>query len=103
MIGFVVLARFGLIRAIAGARFANFGSNLGSLLIYARSGQILVAAGLAMGVGASSPRGSALIRRYATMRALWPLIVVVSCAMALKLMSAPGGLFASAWKLATSG
>jgi uncharacterized protein len=102
MIGFVVLARFGLIRAIAGARFANFGSNLGSLLIYARSGQILVAAGLAMGVGAS-PRGSALIRRYATMRALWPLIVVVRCAMALKLMSAPGGLFASAWKLATSG
>src|SRR5271166_3872217 len=52
MIGFVVLAGFGLTRAMAGSRFANFGSNFGSLLIYALSGQILVSAGLAMGVGA---------------------------------------------------
>ena len=52
MIGFVVLAGFGLTRAMAGARFANFGSNVGSLAIYALSGRIVVVAGLAMGAGA---------------------------------------------------
>jgi len=52
MIGFVVLGGFGLTRAMAGARFANLGSNFGALLIYAMSGHILVPAGLAMGAGA---------------------------------------------------
>lgn len=33
MIGFVVHTGFGLTRAMAGARFANFGSNIGSLAV----------------------------------------------------------------------
>ncbi|HME86070.1 MAG TPA: TSUP family transporter [Roseiarcus sp.] len=104
MIGFVVLAGFGLTRAMAGSRFANFGSNFGSLLIYALSGQILVPAGLAMAVGAflGARLGAHAALRHGA-RVVRPLIVVVSCAMALKLMSAPGGLFATAWKLATGG
>ncbi len=104
MIGFVVLAGFGLTRAMAGARFANFGSNFGSLLIFATSGHILVPAGLAMGVGAFL--GARLGARSALRqgaRLVRPLIVVVCCAMALRLMAAPGGLLAPAWIFLTGG
>ena len=104
MIGFVVLAGFGLIRAMAGARFANFGSNIGSLMIYALSGHIFVAAGLAMGAGAFlGARLGARTAVRAGARLVRPLIVAVSCAMALKLMSAPGGLLAAGWKFAFGG
>jgi uncharacterized membrane protein YfcA len=93
MIGFVVLAGFGLTRAMAGARFANFGSNAGSLAIYAVSGHLLVPAGLAMGVGAFlGARLGARAALSAGATLIRPLIVVVSCAMAAKLMTAPGGL-----------
>ena len=93
MIGFVVLAALGLTRAMAGARFANFGSNIGSLLVYALSGTYFVPAGLAMGVGAflGARLGAQRPLRDGA-RLVRPLIVVVSCAMALKLMAAPGGL-----------
>ena len=99
MIGFVVLAGFGLTRAMAGARFANFGSNVGSLALYALSGHIVVVAGLAMGAGAFlGARLGAHAALRAGARLVRPLIVVVSCAMALRLMTAPGGLLAPAWK-----
>jgi uncharacterized protein len=104
MIGFVVLAGFGLMRAIAGARFANFGSNVGSLAIYALSGHIVAPAGLAMGAGAFM---GARLGTHAAIRAgarlVRPLIVAVSCAMALRLMAAPGGLVAAVWKAAFGG
>jgi uncharacterized membrane protein YfcA len=100
MIGLVVLGGLGLTRAMAGARFANFGSNAGSLAVYALSGHIYVPAGLAMGVGAFvGARLGAHAALRAGARLVRPLIVVVSCAMALKLMTAPGGLLASAWNL----
>ena len=104
MIGFVVLAGFGLTRAIAGARFANFGSNVGSLALYALSGHIVVPAGLAMGAGAFlGARLGAHAALRAGARLVRPLIVVISCAMALRLMAAPGGLLAGAWKSAFGG
>ena len=104
MFGFVVTGGFGLTRAIAGSRFANFGSNFGALLIYPTSGHILVTAGLAVGAGPflgarlgarSALRGGARLVR--------PLIVAVCCAMALKLMAAPGGLLSSEWRFVTGG
>ncbi len=104
MIGFVVLTGFGLTRAMAGARFANFGSNIGSLAVYALSGRIDVPAGLAMGVGAligARIGARAALREGA--RLVRPLIIAVSCAMALRLMAAPGGIIASAWKFAVGG
>jgi len=104
MIGFVVLGGFGLTRAMAGARFANFGSNFGALLIYAMSGHILVPAGLALGAGAflGARLGAHSALREGA-RLVRPLIVVVCCAMALKLMAAPGGLLSSEWKFFTGG
>ena len=40
--------------AIASARIANFGSNFGALVVYALGGHIVVAPGLAVGLGAFS-------------------------------------------------
>ncbi|THD42439.1 MAG: hypothetical protein E7774_15575 [Bradyrhizobium sp.] len=91
MIGLLGLAGFGLIAAIAGAKIANFGSNFGSLAVYAFAGHIALAPGLAVGLGAflgaRLGAGSAL---RAGARLVRPLIVVVSCAMALKLAASPG-------------
>jgi uncharacterized membrane protein YfcA len=91
MIGFLALTGFGLMAAMAGARIANFGSNFGSLVVYAFGGHIALAPGLAVGLGAflgaRLGAGSAL---KAGARLVRPLIVLVSCAMALKLASAPG-------------
>jgi uncharacterized membrane protein YfcA len=98
MVGLVVLVGFGLTRSIAGARLANFGSNLGALALYALSGHILVVVGLAMGAGAFlGARLGAHAALRAGARLVRPLIVVMSCAMAAKLMTAPGGLFFPVW------
>lgn len=91
MIGFLALAGCGLIGAIASARIANFGSNVGSLAVYAVSGHIALAPGLAMGAGALlGARLGAHSALRAGARLARPLIVVVSCAMALRLASLPG-------------
>jgi hypothetical protein len=104
MVALVLLCGFGLTRAIAGARLANFGSNFGSLALYALSGHIVVSAGLAMGVGAFlGARLGAHAALRAGARLVRPLIVAMSCAMALKLMSAPGGLLALAWSFLFGG
>ena len=104
MVALVTLCGFGLTRAMAGARFANFGSNIGSLAIYALSGHIVVFAGLAMGLGAFlGARAGAHAALRAGARLVRPLIVAMSCAMAVKLMSAPGGLLAPAWRFAFGG
>jgi len=92
MIALVVLVGFPIIPAMASARSSNFGSNLGALVVYAVSGHIAVAAGLAMGAGAFL--GARLGARTALKAGAWLvrlLIVVMSCAMALKLMASPGG------------
>jgi uncharacterized membrane protein YfcA len=99
MIGLVVLVGVGIIPAMAGARSSNFGSNLGALVVYAVSGQIVLAAGLAMGAGAFI--GARLGARTALRAGAWLvrlLIVVVSCAMALRLLAATGGPLAFLWK-----
>jgi hypothetical protein len=99
MIALVVLVGLGIIPAMAGARSSNFGSNFGALVVYALSGHIVVAAGLAMGAGAFL--GARLGARTALRAGAWLvrlLIVVVSCAMALRLMVAPGGPLAFLWK-----
>ena len=62
MIGFLALAGFGLIGAIAGARIANFGSNAGSLAVYASAANRL-APGWRWARARSWARASARIRR----------------------------------------
>jgi uncharacterized membrane protein YfcA len=85
-IGFVALVGFGVTRAIANARLANFASNFGALVVYAFGGHIVVAAGLCMGVGQflGSRLGAGAVLS-AGARLVRPLIVVVSCLLALRL------------------
>jgi uncharacterized membrane protein YfcA len=90
-IGFVALVGYGVTRAIANARLANFASNLGSLAIFAFGGQIVLAAGLAMGIGQFlGSRLGAHAVLGAGARLARPLIVVVSCVMAVRLATTPG-------------
>jgi len=85
-IGFIALVGFGVTRAIANARLANFASNLGSLAIYAAGGHIVLAAGLSMGAGQFlGSRLGAKTVLGAGVRLVRPAIVIVSCLMALRL------------------
>ncbi|HEY5204601.1 MAG TPA: TSUP family transporter [Roseiarcus sp.] len=99
LIALVALVGLSLIPAMAAGRLSNLGSNTGSLIIYALAGHIVVPAGLAMGVGAflgaRLGAGSAI---RAGAKLVRPLIVIVSCAMALRLIIAPEGPLAFLWK-----
>lgn len=88
MIALLRLGRFELLDSLAGARLANFGSNLGSLAVYTLGGHIVIGAGLAMGAG--NFLGAHLGARTALRagaKIIRPLVVVVACALALKLLS----------------
>ena len=89
-IGFVALVGFGVTRAIANARLANFASNAGGLAVYAVGGHIVVAAGFSMGVGQflGSRLGTKAVLG-AGVRLVRPMIVVISCLLALRLATAP--------------
>lgn len=86
-VGFVSLAGLGLLKATANTKILNLVSNGASLLVFMASGKVIYAIGLAMAVGqtlgavagtnAAITHGARLIR---------PLIVVVTCAIALRLL-----------------
>jgi uncharacterized protein len=95
----VALVGLSLIPAMAAGRLSNFGSNIGSLFVYSLAGHIAVPAGLAMGIGAFlGARLGARSAIKAGAKLARPLIIVVSCAMALRLIIAPGGPLAFLWK-----
>lgn len=87
MIGFVMLAGYGVLKATAHTKMLNFASNLGSLLVFIPAGATWWAVGLAM--AAAQVAGAALGARLAMRigaRLIKPLLVIVSSAMALRLM-----------------
>lgn len=87
MIGFVLFAGYGVLKATAHTKMLNFASNLGSLLVFLPLGAIWWAVGLSM--AAAQVAGAALGARLA-MRVgaslIKPLLVTVSSAMALRLL-----------------
>jgi uncharacterized protein len=87
MIGFVMLAGFGVLKATAHTKMLNFSSNFGSLLVFASSGAIWWAVGLAMGVAqvAGAALGARLAMRIGA-GLIKPLLVVTSTGMALRLL-----------------
>ena len=89
-IGFVSLLGLGIVRATAQTKLANAASNLGSLALYAATGAVLWPVGLAMAAGAilGAQIGSALAVRLGA-RLIRPLLVAISCAMALRLLLDP--------------
>lgn len=87
MLGFVMMAGFGILKATAHTKLLNFASNFGGLIAFALVGQPLWLLGLAMGLGqiAGARLGSRLAMRVGA-RVIKPLLVLTSTAMALRLL-----------------
>ncbi|MFT4150252.1 MAG: TSUP family transporter [Paracoccaceae bacterium] len=87
MIGFVTLAGYGVLKATAHTKLLNFASNLGGLILFAATGHPWWAVGLAMGAAqiAGARIGARLAMRVGA-RAIKPLLVITSTAMALRLI-----------------
>ena len=87
MLGFVMLAGYGILKATAHTKLLNFASNLGGLVAFALVGKPLWITGLAMGMAqiAGAWVGSRLAMRIGA-RLIKPLLVVTSTSLALKLI-----------------
>ncbi|KAF0231737.1 MAG: hypothetical protein FD175_645 [Beijerinckiaceae bacterium] len=101
LIGLILVCGLGMIRAIAHTKLMNFASNLGALIFFALAGHILVPLGLAMGAAAAA---GAWLGARTTLRfggtLVRPLVVVVSIAMALRLLldpTHPVGIWVRTW------
>lgn len=90
LLGFVVLRGYGIIKATAHTKLLNFTSNVASLLVFAASGQVVWLVGIVMGVGQflGAQVGSRLAIRNGA-RLIRPLLVVICCAMAIRLLMNP--------------
>lgn len=95
LLGFMVLLGYGAIRASAHTKLLNFTSNFASLLMFALSGKIIWTLGIVMGLCqfAGAQIGSRLAMKQGA-RLIRPLLVIVCCAMAIKLLLDP----ASPWR-----
>ncbi|ODT83113.1 MAG: hypothetical protein ABS76_04075 [Pelagibacterium sp. SCN 64-44] len=89
-IGFVMLFGFGLIRASGSTKVVNLASNLSALVIFIIGGDVVWPVAIAMAAGQviGGYIGARTGIRYGT-RLIRPLVVVVSIAMALKLLFFP--------------
>lgn len=87
MLGFVMLAGYGVLKATAHTKLLNFASNIGSLAVFVFSGATWWIVGLSM--AAAQVAGAALGARLAMRigaRLIKPLLVAVSTAMAARLL-----------------
>ncbi|WP_415183671.1 TSUP family transporter [Phaeovulum sp.] len=87
MIGFVMLAGYGVLKATAHTKLLNFASNLGGLLAFAVAGAPWWIIGLAMGAAqiAGARIGSRVAMRVGA-RVIRPLLVVTSSLLAGRLI-----------------
>ena len=90
MLGFVMLAGHGVLRATAHTKLLNFASNIGAFIYFAISGAVVWKLGLAMGVGQffGAQAGSRLAMAKGA-RVIRPLLVITCIGMTLKLLSDP--------------
>lgn len=87
MIGFVLLAGHGVLRATAHTKLLNFASNTGALAVFVLAGNVWWAVGFLMAAGQAlgALLGARLAMRSGA-RLIRPLLVATSCAMALRLL-----------------
>ncbi len=87
MLGFVMLAGYGVLKATAHTKLLNFASNLGGLTAFALIAQPLWLLGLTMALAqiAGAMLGSRLAMRIGA-RVIKPLLVITSSALALRLI-----------------
>ncbi|KGE00669.1 TSUP family transporter [Rhizobium sp. YS-1r] len=90
MLGFVLLAGFGMLKATAHTKLINLGSNFGSFLVFAATGSVLWKIGLLMGIGQffGAQVGSRMAMRSGA-KLIKPLLVLSCLALALKLLADP--------------
>lgn len=86
----VALGGLGLVRAIATTKLLNFCTNVASLLAMAAGGKVLWLLGLTMAVAnvVGNQVGANLAMRYGG-RGVRPLLVIISLALTMKLLSDP--------------
>lgn len=87
MLGFVMLAGYGILKATAHTKLLNFASNLGGLLAFALVGKPLWLLGGAMALAqiAGAMLGARLAMRIGA-RVIKPLLVITSTVLALRLI-----------------
>ncbi|TGD44628.1 hypothetical protein EEB11_03350 [Pseudotabrizicola sediminis] len=87
MIGFILLAGYGVLKATAHTKLLNFASNLGSLAVFVFSGATWWAVGLVMALAqtAGALLGARLAMRVGA-RLIKPLLVTTSTLMAARLL-----------------
>lgn len=87
MLGFVMLAGYGILKATAHTKLLNFASNLGGLLAFALVGEPLWLLGFAMAAAQvlGAMAGSRLAMRIGA-KVIKPLLVITSSALALRLI-----------------
>jgi hypothetical protein len=90
VVAFVTLLGYGALKATAHTKLANVSSNVGSLSVFIVSGAVSWPIGLAMACGSmiGAQIGSRLAMRVGS-RLIRPLLVVICCAMAIRLLSDP--------------
>ncbi len=90
MLGFVLLAGFGMLKATAHTKLLNLGSNVGSFLVFAFTGSVLWKVGLLMGVGQllGAQIGSRLAMKSGS-KIIKPLLVISCLVLATKLLADP--------------
>ncbi len=90
MVAFVTLLGYGVLRATAHTKLANAASNIGSLSLFAATGAVSWPIGLVMAAGSftGAQIGSRLAMRLGP-RLIRPLLVLICCAMAIRLLSQP--------------
>ncbi|RWX78370.1 hypothetical protein EPK99_07045 [Neorhizobium lilium] len=90
MLGFVLLAGFGMLKATAHTKLINLGSNFGSFLVFAVTGSVLWKVGLLMGVGQllGAQIGSGLAMKNGA-KIIKPLLVISCLVLAAKLLADP--------------
>ena len=87
LLGFVMLAGYGVLKATAHTKFLNFASNIGSLAVFALQGAPWWAIGVAMGLSqAAGARLGARLAMRVGARIIKPLLVLTSSALALRLI-----------------
>ncbi|GIU07803.1 UPF0721 transmembrane protein [Shewanella sp. c952] len=93
-LAFVSLAGFGLAKATAHAKVLNFSTNIASLTFFAIGGKVFWMLGAVMLVGQAigATLGSRLVVTKGT-KIIKPLVVVMSIAMSVKLLSDQYGIF----------
>jgi len=87
MIGFVMLAGYGVLKATAHTKMLNFSSNLGGLAAFSLFGNPLWGLGISMGIAqiAGAALGARLASRIGA-RLIKPLLVITSTVLALRLI-----------------